>query len=55
MKIVRDIVLVFQKPIDRRFVAHRLFDDLGSRFAVHVKEGLVIQIIDFCYRRIEPD
>jgi hypothetical protein len=55
VEIVRDLFLILQQPVDRRLVTHRLSYGLGSRLAVHVKEGLVVKVIHFQNAWVEPD
>lgn len=56
MKVVPDLVLVFEEPVDGRFAAHGFGDGFGGRFAVGLEEDVVVH---FCFfvgdRRIEPD
>jgi hypothetical protein len=47
VEVMFDLVLVFQEPINRRLVAHGLLDDLRSRLAVDIEEGLVVEFVDF--------
>ena len=51
---MRDLVLVFQQPINGRFAVHRLVNRLGHRLAVNVKECLVIQVVFGRHARVQP-
>ena len=46
VEIVLNLILVLQQPVNRRLVAHRLLDRLGSRLAVYGEEGLVVEVGD---------
>ena len=42
--LVSDLVLVFQQPVDRRFVAHRFVNRLSHRAPMNIKQRFVIEV-----------
>ncbi len=52
-----DVVLVFEQPINRRFIGQGFANHLERGRAVHVEETLMIDFVgwNFQHRRIEPD
>ncbi len=55
MEIVRDLFLILEQPVDCRLTANRLLDGLGRRLTMHVKEGLVVEVVHFQNGRIKPN
>src|SRR5258708_29140277 len=55
MEVVNHLSLVRQEPIDRRLMPHGLAYHLGGRLAVDVEEGLLVDLIHFRHRGVEPD
>src|SRR5664279_4480613 len=52
---VHYLLLIFQQPIDRGFVRHRLSDRLGHPFAMNVEQDLMIEIVVLDHGRRQPD
>ena len=55
MKVVLDVVLVLQQPVDGGFVVHRLANRFGGGFAISLEEDVVIKIGRVYHARVEPD
>ena len=53
MKIMCDCLLIFQEPVDPRFVVHRLFDRFRGRLTIRFKQDIVINF-DFGHAGVEP-
>jgi hypothetical protein len=45
MILVDDLVLVFQKPVNRWFVVHGFVNCLGHRLTVDVEQRFVVKVV----------